>query len=434
MAIEDFGDLTREMWDEAAETEPMESRRQRSLAALKTEWFRVWDEPIPFYRDKFEAAGLTRDAMPALDEIPVTRKGELRANEAEHPVFGTHRSTRLYKDGQINALRIAQSTGTTGKAWYIFYSKDDLLRWRALNKEQLWRNGVRPGNHFTHAWPGGMYPTGILGGAQYSDLDVIELPVGPPFSAADALRHIQIWQDCGIDALMCTISQLQIYDAAAQGAGIDLASILKGKPLITSGEAIWQFEAGRKRIEDAYGVSLFNIGGASEAPGFVTADSRYHDGLICPTDHYWIQVCDPETGKEVPPGTPGHLVINAFGMDHFMLRYDLEDLVVLHEGPDKSGRTAQRYTILGRLADRAIVGGKALLPIDVQLALETFGAPEYTMAAGVADALMLNIEGEGSAARLTDGLSAALGVPVVITEVPVGSIPRSTFKQRRLAE
>lgn len=424
-----LGFQDRELWNAGTEALPAAARKSRAEAALAREWDRLWDLQIPFYQEKFAAAGLSRQRFPGLDAIPLTRKSELRADEKAHPVFGRHRAV-----GLDQAARIAASAGTTGKPWYIFYSREDLQRYRALNREHMWRVGLRPGSHFAHSWPGGIYPTGVLGGMNYDDFGVLELPLGIPFSKQDGMRHLEVWRDVGIDTLMCTISQLQTYDDAAQELGMDLPRLLEGKTLITSGEAIWQFPAGWQRLMRSYGFKrVHNISGASECPGLVTSDNVHHTGLVVPGDHYWIQVCDPQTGREVPAGQPGHLVVSSFGMDNFVLRYDLEDLVVLNTEPCPSGTTCQRYTILGRTADMALVQGRKLLPVDVQLALEDFGAPEFMMIAGAADALKLKVEGSGQAGERQHGLGAKLGVPVEIEEVPTGSLPRASFKPRRLS-
>ena len=80
------------------------SRRCSSSAcsALVT---RIWERPIPFFRRKLEAAGLTPRDVRSLDDlraIPTTVKDDLRASEAEHPPLGdyrgsTHRRVRAHR-------------------------------------------------------------------------------------------------------------------------------------------------------------------------------------------------------------------------------------------------------------------------------------------------------------------------------------------------
>ena len=82
------------------------------------------------------------------------------------------------------------------------------------------------------------------------------------------------------------------------------------------------------------------------------------------------------------------------------------------------------------------IDGRALLPVDVQLALDDHGAPEIQFVAQSeqdGSTLKLRIEGEGRQSEYTSILSEALGVPVAVEEVAVNSLPRSSFKPRRIS-
>ena len=79
-----------------------------------------------------------------------------------------------------------------------------------------------------------------------------------------------------------------------------------------------------------------------------------------------------------------------------------------------------------------VIGESKILPIHVQLALESFGAPEFAMAAGSADALAVKVE-HSDAAQISRELEAALGISVTIESLAAGTLPRSAYKPRRLA-
>jgi phenylacetate-CoA ligase len=302
----------------------------------------------------------------------------------------------------------------------------------ALQYQHSWRVGMRPGHHFAHSWPGGLYPTAVLGGRHFLDLGILEIPVGPPFTPEQAASHVLLWQTLGIDALMCTGSQLLTYDDAASSMGVDLADVLSGARLVIV-EASCQFEAPRARIERTYGVKIHNISGAAEVLGFVTSDCEHHTGLHVPVGHHVIQVCDPVTGREVPDGERGTLVASSFDMDAYCLRYDLEDIVVGFSDPCPCGQVGKRYQLLGRAVDRAVVSGRSILPIDVQLALEPLGAPEFLLQAGACDELTVRVESD-AAPELQKGLEESLGVPVRLDPVAEGSLPRAAFKPRRILQ
>jgi phenylacetate-CoA ligase len=418
----------RELWDPAIQARPAAEVAASAAAGIREVWERVWDLPVPFYRQKFEAAGFSRDEVPALDLIPRTNKPDLRTDEAANPPFGSYRSVGLEQ-----AIRLGASTGTTGQPMLFFYSPHDLDVHVETGRRNLWRHGLRKGRRWTHSWPQGIYPTGVSAGRQFLELGVLEIPVGPPHNREVAAEHLRLWQILQPDGFQITGSQLQTYEDVGAEIGIDFGDLLKGSTIAFL-EASCQFEAPRARLESHYGFRLHNIGGASELPGFATSDCRFHTGLHCAGDHFVIQVCDPETGHELPAGERGHLVITSFGTDATFIRYDLEDIVVRDDAPCPCGETGPRYTLLGRSVDLVDIAGRKLLPLDVQLAVDDLGAPEFRLLRD-GDPATLRIEAEtaGDGSDLAEALRTRLDVPVEVTAVAPGSLPRATFKPRRVS-
>ncbi len=418
----------RELWNPDVQARDRTLVAKEAEAAIAREWERVWELPIPFFREKYEAAGLSRDEVPPLDEIPRTVKDEFREDDRRHPPFGSYRAF-----GLDDAVRLGASTGTTGRPTLIFYGPRDVEAHIEASRRSVWRHGMRPGDRFTHSWPQGLYPTGVAGGRNYLDLEVLEIPVGPPFSEEMAAGHLTLWEMLEPNGFMMTGSQLQTYEAAAEANGVDLLGLLDGAKVAFL-EASCQFEEPRRRVEETYGFELRNIGGASEVPGFSVSDCRYHTGLHAMGDHYVVQACDPETGREVAEGERGTLVVTAFGIDTFMVRYDLQDIVTVSTEPCACGETGPRYTLLGRQGDLVTVDGTTLLPIDVQLALEGEGSPEFQVVrdGDQADELRLRVETERPA-DVGERLRHELGVPVDVEGVEAGTLPRSSFKPRRVS-
>ncbi|MEX2558197.1 MAG: hypothetical protein WEB06_21515 [Actinomycetota bacterium] len=416
----------RELWNPDVQKRDSDAVNEAATRGVAQVWRRIWELPVPFYRNKLEKAGFDRDTVPPLDEIPRTRKEELRADEERHPPFGTYRSVEL-----TQAVRIGSSTGTTGKPMLFFYSPNDLEVHIEVARRNLWRHGLRAGNRFTHSWPQGLYPTGVSAGRQYLDLGILEIPVGPPIPREVAADHIRLWDILRPNGFQVTGSQLQTYEEAAVDASVEFPKLLEGGVLAFL-EASCQFEGPRKRIESAFGVELRNIGGASEVPGLSTSDCRYHTGLHTASDHFVIQVCDPATGREVPPGERGTLVVTAFGIDATFIRYDLEDIVTASTTHCPCGEAGARYTLLGRGADMVTVDGRGILPIDIQLALEEAGAPEFQIAGRHDSSLSLKVETEGSEAAVAGLLRERLDLPVDVAAVAPGSLPRAGFKPRRI--
>ena len=418
----------RALWDPATQTIAPEAAAARARDGIDRAWRRIWDQPIPFYRQRYAAAGFDADTRPDLDDIPRTTKADLRADEADHPPWGSHRAVALG-----DAVRIGASGGTTGQPTMYFYGPTDLDAHIEVVTRNMWRHGLRRGMRFTHSWPQGLYPSALGGGRSYLQIGVLEIAVGLPFSPEAAAEHLRLWEILRPDGFMMTGSQLQLYLETAERVGVDLPALLDGA-IVAFLEASCQFEAPRRRVEDAYGVRLRNIGGASDIPGFAVTDCAHHTGMHVAADHFVIQVCDPVTGRELPKGERGTLVVTAFDLDAVAIRYDVEDIVVEHDGPCPCGETGPRYTLLGRRADAVEVGGRTILPLDVQLALHDLGAPEFSVVGtGPGDAVRLKVEASGEDRLLAGALTERLGAPVEVDVVDVGSLPRATFKPRRIS-
>jgi phenylacetate-CoA ligase len=426
-------DESRKFWNPVAQTMGAGTLRRLAAEGLATEWSRAWDLPMPFYRDRFERAGFSRDEVPDLDDIPLTTKNDLRANEAEHLPFGTHRPFGIEK-----AVRLGKSTGTTGgRPVFIMMGPRDLENAIELQSRTIWSFPLRPGQRFTHAWPGGLYVSSTTTGFYYVRTGVLELPMGPPVTPEEAASHLQLWEFLKPDGFLLSLSQWEIYQQAAHATGVDFQAIVGGKTVALF-DMSFQFEGPRSRVENEFGITIRNMGGVGEVPGFGSTDCEYRTGLHAPSDFMIMQAVDAATGRSMPDGERGHMVITTFGFDAFFVRYDVEDIVTVTHEPCPCGHTGTRFQVLGRSADAVRVAGRTILPVDVQVALNSYGSPEFQLLIGDGserDLLSVRLEAEDDrqAAGLSATLASELSVPVDVERVEPGTLPRSTFKPRRIA-
>jgi len=293
----------RELWNPAAQTLAEDRLAKLQEDGIAREWARVWDHPIPFYADRYRAAGLGPGSVPDLDDVPLTTKAELRANEAEHPPFGTHRTVALEQ-----ALRVGRSTGTTGgRPVYILMGPGDLDVAVELQCRATWACGVRPGDRFAHAWPYGMYVSSGTSAFWYVETGVLELAMGPPENDAIAADHVRLWEEFRPRGFMITNSQLEAYEGAAAELGIDLGEIFAGTTVVLF-DLLYQFEEPRRRVEERFGFRIRNMAGAADIPGFGCPDCDHRAGNHVPGDVIKLQVVDPATGRSVADGERGHLL------------------------------------------------------------------------------------------------------------------------------
>src|SRR4051794_2889480 len=114
----------RQHWDDAVQTMPRDRLLALQAQRLREAVRRAHDGS-PFFRRRFAAAGAVPDDIksPAdLAALSPVRKDDLRASEAEHPPIGDYRCV-----GLRGAVRLATSTGTTGRPTITLWTAADLL-------------------------------------------------------------------------------------------------------------------------------------------------------------------------------------------------------------------------------------------------------------------------------------------------------------------
>ena len=105
-------DPSQRHWFPALETMAEEQREGIILSKLQAVVRYAW-ERSPFYRQKWEQAGVHPDHLKTLQDLerfPVVQKHELRQEQAGHPPFG-----RYLCIPPEEVLRIHGTHGTTGK-------------------------------------------------------------------------------------------------------------------------------------------------------------------------------------------------------------------------------------------------------------------------------------------------------------------------------
>src|SRR5205807_10495743 len=112
-------------WLPEVERAHPEAREELILAKLRGQVRWAW-EKSPFYRRKWDEAGVSPDSLRSLRDLarfPVVQKNELRAAQAAHPPFGDY----LCID-PAEVARIHGTTVTTGRPTVSSIGRDDLAR------------------------------------------------------------------------------------------------------------------------------------------------------------------------------------------------------------------------------------------------------------------------------------------------------------------
>lgn len=395
---------------------------------------------VPFYRDKFQEAGLYPEDIKGIEDLhrlPFTIKQDLRDN---YP-YG------LLATDLSQIVRLHASSGTTGKPTVVAYTREDINSWAEVCARSIVAAGGSSSSVIQIAYGYGLF-TGGLGlhyGAERLGASTI------PISSGNTQRQLMLMKDFHTTFLACTPSYALYLAEAMKDEGIspDELNLKSG----IFGAEPWS-ESMRLEIEKKLNISAHNIYGLSEinGPG-VASECSYKNGMHIWEDHFIPEVIDPITLKPLPYGTMGELVftnITKEGMP--LLRYRTRDLTVLHNEECPCGRTHVRMErVMGRSDDMIIIRGVNVFPSQIEEVLLQVGElePHYQLIITREDNLdclevqvevtdnlfsdkIKNLESLSNTIR--QRLSSVLQISAKVTLVEPKTIPRSDGKAKRVID
>jgi phenylacetate-CoA ligase len=424
------------MSDPAAETMSREVLTALQTTLLKQTLERAYAN-VPYYRKKFEAAGVHPadfKALPDISRFPFTLKSDLRDN---YP-FG------MFAVPREQILRLHASSGTTGKPTVVGYTKGDLDIWADLMARCFACAGARPGDIVHNAYGYGLF-TGGLGahyGAERLGCTVV------PVSGGGTERQVTLINDFKANVLCATPSYALNIAEIAQKMGVDLkrSSLRIG----LFGAEPWS-DAMRRDLEARLGLKAVDVYGLSEimGPGVACECHDVQSGLHGWEDHFLFEIIDPETLQPLPVGTTGELVITTLTKEaQPMIRYRTRDITRLSNTPCACGRTHVRILrVTGRNDDMLIIRGVNVYPSQVEAVLVGFPglAPHYQIVltrAGALDEMTVEVElaptftGDrfDKAAAVTHHIKSLIGVTCKVVVKAEGEVPRSQGKAVRVVD
>jgi len=420
----------------------IERQSRSDLTRLQVERLRALVERaarVPLHRERLAAAKVGPGDIRSLDDLrrlPFATKSDFRDT---YP-FG------LLAVPMDQVVRIHASSGTTGKATVVAYTRADLDAWTEVMGRTLRAGDVGPGDVVQNAYGYGLF-TGGLGfhyGAEAVGAAVI------PVSGGFTERQLVAFQDLGSTVLCCTPSYALHLAEAIEDAGVAVETLRLRVGFF--GAEPWT-EAMRTAIQNRLRLMALNVYGLSEITGpGVAVECPERQGMHVAEDHFLPEIVDPKSLEPVPPGATGELVLTTLSKQGMpLLRYRTRDLTALDPTPCRCGRTLVRLgRIMARSDDMLIIRGVNVYPSQVEHALLQVPelAPHYVLVVRrehALDTLEVQVEsqpgavlaGEAAgalAARVRRRLAEALGVSVEVDIVAPKTIERSVGKAKRVLD
>jgi phenylacetate-CoA ligase len=129
----------------------------------------------------------------------------------------------------------------------------------------------------------------------------------------------------------------------------------------------------RKVLEETYHISTFQAYAVTEPGGAIAYECAEKNGMHL-MDEYAVEIVDPQTGKQLPPGEVGEIVVTPLHNKSWgLVRFGTGDLSSFSVKPCPCGRTAHKITgIVGRAGDAVKVRGMFIVAKQAEQVISGF--------------------------------------------------------------
>ena len=284
-----------------------------------------------YYSEVYKKAGITGvSTAEEFEKIPFTDKADLRN---AYPL-----GIQAVPDEQV--VRIHSSSGTTGKPVIIPYTAKDVDDWATMFARCYEIAGITPKDRIQITPGYGLWTAGIGFQAGCEKLGAMAIPMGP----GNTDKQLQMMIDLESTVICATSSYALLLAEEINKRGLkDKIKLKKG----VIGSERWS-EAKRKYIAEALGIELYDIYGLTEiyGPG-IGINCPGETGMHIFDDYLYTEIIDPATGKVLPDGEEGEIVITTLVKEGApLIRFRTHDLSRILPGECRCGRTYPRLDII----------------------------------------------------------------------------------------
>ena len=384
-----------------------------------------------FYGKRLKEAGIDHvDSVEDFLNLPFSEKQDLRD---AYPL-----GLMTCKEEEV--VRIHSSSGTTGMPVIIPYTAKDVDDWGEMFKRCYEFAGITKQDRI-HITPGyGLWTAGIGFQNGCEKLGAMAIPMGP----GNTNKQLQMMMDLKSTVLCATSSYALLLAEEIEKRGIaDKIHLKKG----VIGSERWG-EKMRKRISTELGIELYDIYGLTEiyGPG-IGINCKYDTGMHYWDDYLYLEIIDPRTGKNVPDGEWGEIVITTLVKEGApLIRFRTHDLSRIIPGECPCGSRFPRIDVItGRSDDMMKIKGVNVFPKQIEEILGTFPelSSEYQIRISHLDgkdSMRIYVEASGSndfkalQQKIAAAVKSKIGFTPIVYVVELGFLPRSEKKSKRVID
>ena len=384
-----------------------------------------------FYGKKLKEAGVSSiQSAEDFENLPFSEKNDLRN---AYPLG-------LMTAPEEKIVRIHSSSGTTGLPVIIPYTAKDVDDWAIMFKRCYEMAGMTNMDRIQITPGYGLWTAGIGFQAGAEKLGAMVIPMGP----GNTDKQLRLMMDMKTTVLGSTSSYALLLAEEIEKRGIkDKIHLKKG----IIGSERWG-EKMRNRIKRDLGIEIYDIYGLTEIYGPGIGISCSHDcGMNYWDDYIYIEIIDPVTGKVLPDGELGEIVITTLVKEGApLIRYRTHDLSRIIPGECPCGSKFPRLdTIMGRTDDMMKIKGVNVFPSQIEEILKEFSevSSEYQIRISHLDGkdtMRIYVETNGTvdfqdlSKRIASVVKSRIGFTPLVKVVEIGLLPRSEKKTKRVID
>ena len=292
------------------------------------EQMRYAEENSPYYRHKFKDSGVRPEDINTWDDlerIPLTEPLDL----AESPFY-------FYAVSRTKVRNEFTTTGTTGHRKTIGYTTNDLVSKVDIVASALKDIGMTEGDSLhimfplVTAWDPSLIMAGACRILGYGSSICSETDIKKQY---ETMRESGTTYIIGLPSFIYRVTTLMAKEVDLKSLGV--------KKIISTSEPL--SESMRKRLEEAWGCKALDVWGMTEFGLACAVECDAQNGLHTDEANLLFEVIDPETGKHVPDGQMGELVITSLSSEcTVLIRYRTHDIAAMLASPCTCGASFNR--------------------------------------------------------------------------------------------
>jgi phenylacetate-CoA ligase len=337
---------------------------------------RAWQ--IPFYQRHWGAQGLAPADIRSLDDIvklPPFGKQEIMDSVARQPPLGDFHGADIAIDGPdgpaLWPMVLHTTSGTTGRPQPLLFSPKS-REVQSLLLARIYRmQGLQPGE-VVHS----VYGHGMINGGHYVREALLHytnaLLITPGTGVeTPSVKQVELMRDFGVNVVVGFADYIKRLADVAREQGL-----VPGRDIPVRRICGHLGRESRETLSAAWGgAEMYDWYGVGDT-GAVAGEGPDHDGLYLMEDAQYVEVADVDSGRPVPDGQPGDMLVTCLYKDDIypIIRFNTHDVTQVLTAPSALGWTFRRIAgFLGRSDNMVKIRGinvfpQALAPILEQRA------------------------------------------------------------------